>query len=70
MKNILETVFKRVFSGTTLFMLGAASFGFLLVATADKQQTQESICYAQGMVRVKTDAGPRCVVPNSLVEIK
>lgn len=70
MKNILETVFNRMFSGTTLFMLGAAGLGLLLVATVDKQQTQESICYAQGMVRVKTDAGARCVLPNSLVEIK
>jgi len=59
-----------MFSGTTLFMLGAAGLGLLLVATVDKQQTQESICYAQGMVRVKTDAGARCVLPNSLVEIK
>jgi len=41
-----------------------------MVNVAIKQQTQESICYAQGMVRVNTDAGPRCVVPNSLVEIK
>jgi len=70
MKNILETVFNRVFSGTTLFVLAAVGFGFLLVATVDKQQTQESICYAQGMVRVWTHAGARCVLPNSLVEIK
>ena len=70
MKNSLETVFNFVFSFGMLFVVAAASFGFLLVATADKQQTQESICYAQGMVRVKTDAGPRCVVPNSLMEIK
>jgi len=58
MKNILEIVFDRVFSGTTLFVLGAAALGFILIATVDKQQ---SICYAQGMVRVKTDAGARCV---------
>ena len=70
MKNILEIVFDRVFSGTTLFVLGAAALGFILIATVDKQQTQESICYAQGMVRVKTDAGARCVLPNALVEIK
>jgi hypothetical protein len=70
MKNVLTKVFNVVFSGSTLFVLGAAALGFILIATVDKQQTQESICYAQGMVRVKTDAGARCVLPNSLVEIK
>jgi len=70
MKNVLTKVFNVVFSGTTLFVLAVAGFGYVLVTTANKQQEQESICYAQNMVRVKTDAGPRCALPNALVEIK
>jgi len=70
MKDFFKGFFSVVFSGLTLFVLAAVGFGFLLVATVDKQQTQESICYSQNMVRVKTDAGARCVLPNFLVEIK
>jgi len=70
MKNVFETVFNIVFSGTTLFVLGAIGFGYFLVTTLDKQRAQESVCYAQGMVRVRTDAGDRCALPNALVEIK
>jgi hypothetical protein len=70
MKDFFKGFFSVVFSGLTLFVLAAVGFGYILVAIADKQQTQESICYAQGMVRVWTHAGARCVLPNSLVEIK
>jgi hypothetical protein len=33
-----------------------------------KQLTEA--CYAQGMVLVTTDAGQRCVLPQSLVKVK
>jgi hypothetical protein len=70
MKDFFKGFFSVVFSGLTLFVLAAVGFGYFLVALVDKQQKQESFCYAQNMVRVATDAGARCVLPNSLVEIK
>ena len=70
MKDFFKGFFSVVFSGTTLFILAAVGFGYILVTVANKHQKQESFCYAQNMVRVKTDAGARCVLPNSLVEIK
>ena len=70
MKDFFKGFFSVVFSGLTLFVLAAVGFGYILVTEANKQQEQESFCYAQGMVRVWTHAGVRCVLPNSLVEIK
>jgi len=37
-----------------------------------RKQTQirTEACYAQGMVLVRSDAGERCVLPQSLVKVK
>jgi hypothetical protein len=70
MKSFFEGFFEVLFSGTTLFILAAVGFGYIMVNVAIKQQKQESFCYAQNMVRVNTDAGARCALPNALVEIK
>jgi hypothetical protein len=66
----MKSFFEVLFSGTTLFILAAVGFGYIMVNVAIKQQKQESFCYAQNMVRVNTDAGARCALPNALVEIK
>jgi hypothetical protein len=77
MKDILKTVFDYVFSfGMVMFLFFV---GFLLLiggiaeqTSADRKQTLAltEACYAQGMVLVRTDAGQRCVLPQSLVKIK
>jgi hypothetical protein len=70
MKDFFKGFLSVVFSGFTLLILVAVGFGYFLVTLADRQHKEESFCYAQNMVRVNTDAGPRCVLPNSLLEIK
>jgi len=47
----------------------------LTVLTVAIDQREESrnlndFCYSKGMVKVQTDAGPRCVEPNNLVRPK
>jgi hypothetical protein len=69
-KSFFEGFFEVIFSATTLFVLAAVGFGYIIVKVAIEQQEQETFCYAQNMVRVNTDAGARCALPNSLVEIK
>jgi len=69
-KSFFEGFFEVIFSATTLFVLAAVGFGYIIVKVAIKQQEQETFCYAQNMVRVNTDAGSRCALPSALVEIK
>ena len=77
MKDILKTVFDYVFSfGMFMFLFGTAVLillGSIAVASEKaNEQTQLRVeaCYAQGMVLVRTDAGQRCVLPQSLVKVK
>ena len=77
MKDILKTVFDYVFSfGMVMFLFFV---GFLLLiggiaeqTSADRKHTLAltEACYAQGMVLVRTDAGQRGVLPQSLVKVK
>jgi hypothetical protein len=77
MKNIVNTIFGYIFSGTTLLLLIGAVFVWFIIAMGNAEsREQERIrqvteaCYNQGMVPVDTDAGQRCVLPQSLVKVK
>jgi hypothetical protein len=77
MDKFLEFVVDKVFSfGMFMFLFGTAVLILLgsIAVASDKarEQTQLRVeaCYAQGMVLVRTDAGQRCVLPQSLVKVK
>jgi hypothetical protein len=77
MKNIVNIIFDRVFSGATLALLVGFGFVWFIIAMSNAEsKAQERIrqateaCYNQGMVPVDTDAGQRCVLPQSLVKVK
>ena len=77
MKEVLNTIFDHVFSFGMFMFLLLAGFGFLLYATftaeyerSQRTQLRTDACYAQGMVLVRSDAGERCVLPQSLVKVK
>jgi hypothetical protein len=77
MKNFLKTLADYVFSFGMFMFLFVVGVVFLVsniaIASAEQaEQTQLRIeaCYAQGMVLVRTDAGQRCVLPQSLVKVK
>jgi hypothetical protein len=66
MKNFFDMVFS--FNGF-LCLLIVIMFSVIMTAF-DSYRYEENFCYSQNMVRVRTDAGPRCVLPNALLEIK
>ena len=77
MKEFVKSLADYVFSFGTFCGLLAAAFIFLLLninehedATRKQTQLRVEACYAQGMVLVRTDAGQRCVLPQSLVKVK
>jgi hypothetical protein len=77
MDKFLKFVADYVFSfGMFMFLFGTAVLILLgsIAVASDKanEQTQLRVeaCYAQGMVLVRTDAGQRCVLPQSLVKVK
>ena len=77
MDKFLKFVADYVFSFGTFCVLFAASFIFLILTISEqsevaRKETQRitEACYAQGMVLVDTDAGQRCVLPQSLVKVK
>ena len=77
MKNVLKSLADYVFSFGMFMFLFVTAVIFLIssiaVASAEQaKQTQLRVeaCYAQGMVLVRTDAGQRCVLPQSLVKVK
>jgi hypothetical protein len=39
-------------------------------ADTEQKRVATEACYAQGMVLVLSDAGQRCVLPQSLVKVK
>jgi hypothetical protein len=57
-----------------LFVVGVIILmGSIVEATNEaREQTQlrTEACYSQGMVLVQSDAGQRCVLPQSLVKVK
>jgi lipopolysaccharide/colanic/teichoic acid biosynthesis glycosyltransferase len=70
MKNFAKTVCDVVFSFGTLIVIFCVAI-FTLIALADTRDRQQNqFCYSQNLVRVKTDAGFRCVAPAALVAIK
>ena len=81
MKDTITDIFKflidAIFNFWTFLLLAS---GFLIWVSAGisendakiKEQTRiaTEACYAQGMVLVQSDAGPRCASPQSLVKVK
>ena len=77
MKNFLKSVADYVFSYWTFILLVGFLFGWVLISINDQERANRKqtlalteACYAQGMVLVRTDAGQRCVLPQSLVKVK
>jgi hypothetical protein len=77
MKNFFKSLADYVFSFSTFCVLLVASFVFLLLTISEQEQINRKetkriteACYTQGMVLVDTDAGQRCVLPQSLVKVK
>jgi hypothetical protein len=61
-------MFMFLFITGVLLLLG----GIVIKTEELEKQTQLRVeaCYAQGMVLVLSDAGQRCVLPQSLVKVK
>lgn len=77
MKDFLKFIEDYVFSFGTFCVLFVIVFMLCLYAAVTddmkrQEQTRErtEACYAQGLVLVDTDAGQRCVAPQSLVKVK
>ena len=77
MKNFLKSVADYVFSFWTFVLLVGFLFGWILIGITDQERANRKqtlalteACYSQGMVLVRTDAGERCVLPQSLVKVK
>jgi hypothetical protein len=77
MDKFLKFVADYVFSFGTFCVLFGGSFLFLIFTISEqsevsRKETQRitEACYAQGMVLVQSDAGQRCVDPQSLVKVK
>jgi hypothetical protein len=77
MKNFLKSVADYVFSFYTIWFGLVVLFGLLIINVAEKENADTEqkrvateACYAQGMVLVQSDAGQRCVLPQSLVKVK
>ena len=61
-------MFMFLFLTAVLILLGSIA----VAADEAREQTQlrTEACYSQGMVLVRSDAGERCVLPQSLVKVK
>jgi hypothetical protein len=77
MKEFFKSLADYVFSFSMLMFLVVVGFVLLLsgiVAAENKAREQTQLrteaCYSQGMVLVRSDAGERCVLPQSLVKVK
>jgi hypothetical protein len=77
MKNFLKSLADYVFSFYTIWFSLVVLFGLLIIGIADQERANRKqtlalteACYSQGMVLVRTDAGERCVLPQSLVKVK
>ena len=76
MKDIVKSIVDGIFSFYTIWFLMVLLFGWLIIGVAEQENTEAEqkrvateACYAQGMVLVESDAGPRCVSPQALVKI-
>ena len=77
MKNVLKSLADYVFSFGMFMFLLCTGFVYVMItiANAESQRREAThaateICYSQGLVLVDTDAGQRCVSPQSLVKVK
>ena len=77
MDKFLEFVVDYVFSFGTLCLLLAGGFIWVMTGVFEQDKIDREnyklaveACYSQGMVLVDTDAGRRCVSPQSLVKVK
>jgi hypothetical protein len=77
MKEFFKSLADYVFSFGMFMFLFITGFilliGGIVIKTDElEEQTQLRVeaCYAQGMVLVLSDAGQRCVLPQSLVKVK
>ena len=77
MKDIVKSLADYVFSFGMFMFLVCTGFVFVMVTVVNADQRNREatrvateICYSQGLVLVDTDAGQRCVAPQSLVKVK
>ena len=77
MKEFFKSLADYVFSFGMFMFLFVTGFILLISAIAIKSEEQRKqtqlrveACYAQGMVLIRSDAGERCVLPQSLVKVK
>jgi hypothetical protein len=77
MDKFLKFVADYVFSIWTFLLLIGFLFGWTIIGIAEQESANRkqlanhtAACYLQGMVLVRTDAGDRCVLPQSLVKVK
>lgn len=77
MDKFLEFVVDYVFSVGTLLLIILGGFILIMVGLSEQDKINREnyklaveACYSQGMVLVDTDAGRRCVSPQSLVKVK
>ena len=77
MKNIFKSLADYVFSFGMFMFLVCTGFVFVMVTVINAENERNELtrqrteaCYSQGLVLVDTDAGQRCVSPQSLVKVK
>ena len=77
MKEFFKSLADYVFSFGMfmfLFVVGVVLLLSSIVAAESKAREQNQLrteaCYSQGMVLIQSDAGQRCVLPQSLVKVK
>lgn len=77
MKDIVKSVVDGIFNFYTVWFVLVALFVWLIIIVANKENADAEqtriateACYEQGMVLVQSDAGQRCVLPQSLVKVK
>ena len=77
MKNFLKSLADYVFSFGMYMFLVCAGFIYVMITVFNAEDRQREAtriateaCYSQGMVLVQSDAGQRCVLPQSLVKVK
>lgn len=77
MKDIVQSVVDGIFSFSTFMLLMIGLFIWIIISIGERDAANRETlrlnteaCYEQGMVLVQSDAGQRCVLPQSLVKVK
>jgi hypothetical protein len=75
--EIAKSIIDGIFSFWTFWLIMVGLVVMILIQAGEtearaKVETQQltEACYSQGMVLVQSDAGQRCVLPQSLVKVK